>query len=99
MFRITLQKRAGVTCATIDGRLDASDIGEMRRVLSSVEGSVELCLGGLDACSDEVGEELRAWMERGARIKSATPYLKMLLAVKPDAVQPVELKETSGERV
>jgi len=98
MFRITLQKRSGITCVTIDGRVDASDIGEVRRVLSSVEGRMELSLGGLESCSDEVGGELRKWMDGGATIKSATPYLKMLLAVKSDAVQPFELKNRSGER-
>ncbi len=87
MFRITTQKRDRTTCVTLDGRLEGSDIEEIRRAFSAVTGPAELRLSGLESCSEEVVQELRRRIEAGVRLASATPYLRMMLVAKSDAAQ------------
>ncbi len=68
----------------IDGRLTEPDLKEIRRVRKSVEGAVALNLKGLDGCDAEGVRFLRSWLEAGAKLQDATPFMRMILG-KPSA--------------
>ena len=88
MFRITTRKRDKATWVTLDGRLEDADIDEVNRAFSSVVGPVELNLSDLESCSAAMVRELRRWLDAGVRLNSATPFLRMLLSIKPEEPHP-----------
>jgi hypothetical protein len=67
------------TVIIIDGQLMLADLGEIRRVRESAKGNVLLKLGGLNGCVDEGIRVLRDWLNAGARLDSATPFLQIML--------------------
>jgi hypothetical protein len=79
MIRITTQLEANVTIVTIDGQVAESDLRELSRVRKSVSGAVLLNLRGLQACPAGGVHFLRAWLNAGAKLQAATPFLEMLL--------------------
>jgi len=79
VIRITTHQEDSLTVVAIDGQLTTADLGEIRRVRKSVQGDVALKLGGLSACAEEGIQVLRAWMDAGARLNSATPFLEIML--------------------
>lgn len=79
MIRITTHPEPSRTVVTIDGRLTAADFSEIRRVRQSVSGAVALDLGGLDACGQDGIRLLQDWLDTGARLDAATPFLRMVL--------------------
>lgn len=79
MIRITIQPEKSHTAVTIAGQLTAPDLTEVRRVRQSVPGKVILKLSGLDACAEEGIEVLRDWLNEGAQLDNATPFLRMML--------------------
>jgi hypothetical protein len=52
---------------------------ELRRFRDSVSGAAILNLRGLDWCSADGIQVLKAWLNDGARLEDATPYLRMIL--------------------
>ena len=85
MFRITTQHRGRETVVLLDGRLEDNELDEVRRVLAASAEPVELNLGGLEACSGAGVRELRGWLDKGVRLGSATPFIRMLLTMRADA--------------
>ncbi len=79
MIRITTQKEKNGTVVTIDGQLADSDLREIQRARNSTKGTVDLNLRGLDACAVGGVRILREWLDAGARLQSATPFLEMIL--------------------
>ena len=79
MIRISVEKMKKHTIVTIDGRLTASDLQELRRVRNSVAGIMVLSLSGLDCSLDAGIQVLKEWLGAGARLQDATPYLRMIL--------------------
>ena len=79
MIRITTQQEKSHTVITIDGQLTAADLGEIRRVRRSVRGKVVLKLGGLNVCADDGIRLLQDWLDAGAQLDNANPFLRMLL--------------------
>ena len=79
MIRITIHPEPSRTVVAIDGRLTAADFPEIRRVRQSVSGAVALDLGGLDACAQDGIRLLQGWLDAGARLDAATPFLRMVL--------------------
>jgi hypothetical protein len=79
VIRITIQQKASPTVVIIDGRMASADLAEVQRVRQSLPGLVALDLGGLDACADEGIELLRAWLNSGAQLMHAAPFLRMVL--------------------
>jgi hypothetical protein len=79
MIRITTHPERSRTVVAIDGRLTAADFSEIRRVRQSVSGAVALDLGGLDACANDGIRLLQDWLDAGARLDAATPFLRMVL--------------------
>jgi hypothetical protein len=79
LIRITTQTEAKRTIVTIDGQVTELDLKEMRRVRNSVSGAVVLNLRGLSACAVGGVRFLRAWLDAGAKLQDATPFMKMIL--------------------
>jgi hypothetical protein len=79
MIRITTQRQQSHTVIAIDGELTTADLGEIRRVRKSVKGKVILKLGGLNTCALEGIRVMRDWLDAGARLSSATPFLHLML--------------------
>jgi hypothetical protein len=83
LIRITTQAEGDHTVVTIDGRATESDLGEIRRVRKALKGAVVLSLRGLDACTPLGIRLLREWMDAGARLQDATPFLELTLKDAP----------------
>ena len=79
MIRITTQRKEKGTVVTIDGQVAESDLGEIRRVRKAIKGAVLLNLRGLNSCAVGGVRVLRDWLDAGARLQAATPFLKMIL--------------------
>lgn len=79
MIRITTLKEKNATVVTIDGQLAESDLGEVQRIRESVKGVVFLNLRGLEECAAGGVKALRAWLDAGAVLQGATPFLEMIL--------------------
>ena len=79
MIRITTQKQQSHTVISIDGELTTADMGEIRRIRKSVKGKVVLKLRGLNACAVEGIRVLRDWLDAGAKLRNATPFLQVML--------------------
>jgi len=79
MIRITTHRKSSRTVVTIDGRLMTADLRAIRRVRQSVRGVVALDLGGLDACAKDGIRLLQDWLDAGAQLDAATPFLRMVL--------------------
>ena len=79
MIRITTRKEKNGTVVTIDGYVAESDLGEIRRIRRSTKGAVLLNLRGLTACAPGGVRLLRAWLDAGARLQDANPFLEMIL--------------------
>ncbi|MDZ7621486.1 MAG: hypothetical protein U5O69_03365 [Candidatus Competibacteraceae bacterium] len=75
MIRITTHHEPSRTIVAIEGRLTAADFSEIRRVRQSVSGAVALDLGGLDACAHDGIRLLQDWLDAGAQLDGATPFL------------------------
>jgi hypothetical protein len=91
MIRITTQSAGSRTVVTIDGHVAESDLKEIHRVRKSASGAVVLNLRGLDGCAAGGVRLLRAWLDGGAKLQDATPFLRMILeskqTLKPNAKQ------------
>jgi hypothetical protein len=79
MIRITIHPEPSRTVVAIDGRLTAADFPEIRRVRESISGAVALDLDGLDTCARDGIRLLQDWLDAGARLDAATPFLRMVL--------------------
>ena len=78
-----MQTSGNDTVVTIDGRATESDLGEIRRVRKALKGAVALKLRGLDVSAPVVIRLLRDWLNAGARLQDATPFLEMTLKDEP----------------
>jgi hypothetical protein len=79
VIRVSTQKGKARTVVSIDGRLVPADLGEIRRVRRSIRGRVVLKLGGLDACTNDGIAFLQDWLNAGAQLGNATPFLRLVL--------------------
>jgi len=79
MIRIITQIEENCTTVTIEGQVAEADFGEIRRVRNSVKGEVFLNLRGVKSCSVGGARILRDWVDAGAKLQAATPYLEMIL--------------------
>ena len=79
MIRIITRIEEDGTIVTIEGQIADSDLGEIQRVRESVKGAVFLNLRGVKSCAEGGTRVLREWLEAGAKLQAATPYLGMIL--------------------
>ena len=86
MIRISTLQGPDGTVAVIDGELSAADLPELRHVRASLCGQVWLQLDGLIECCEEGVQELRDWLASGARVRTATMFLRMVLETGPEQI-------------
>ncbi len=98
MIRITTHPEPLHTMVTIEGRLMAADLRALRRVRRSVRGAVALDLGGLDACANDGIRLLQDWLDAGAQLDAATPFLRMVLQDRKAQDSPAEHPPTTPDR-
>lgn len=79
MIRITVQVEGDHTTVGIAGQMTEIDLNEVQRVRASVKGDVVLSLRGLDSCEAGGIRFLRAWLEAGATLKDANPFVGLTL--------------------
>ena len=79
MIRITTQTEKDHTIVTIDGDLVDADLTEIRRIRKSVKGEVFLNLRQLKSCALGGAKILQEWLDHGANLQAATPYMEMIL--------------------
>ena len=85
MIRITTHHEPARTVVTIEGRLTAADLPELRRVRGQCSGAVALDLGGLETCARDGIRLLQDWLDAGAQLDAATPFLRMVLQDRKDS--------------
>jgi hypothetical protein len=91
MIRITTLE-GNHTLVTIDGQVAESDLNEIKRVRKTVKGTVLLNLSGVAECAPGGVRVLRAWLEAGAQLQEATPFLRMLLENTPSSSDRIQNK-------
>lgn len=79
MIRITAKREKQFTSVMIDGRVEDSDLTEIRRIRRTMKGSVFLNLLGVESCAVGGVALLREWLAAGAKLADATPFLRMIL--------------------
>ncbi len=79
MIRITTQRHQDHTVVIIDGRVAESDLKAIQRVRKALKGEVVLSLRGLAEGGPACIRLLRSWLDAGARLQDATPFLEMML--------------------
>ena len=79
MIHIMTNQEHDYTIVSIAGQIAEEDVPEMRRVRADLSGTVVLNLDEVTECSGNGLSLLRAWLDDGARIRKATPYLRMIL--------------------
>ena len=83
MIRITTQTEGKCTIVAIDGQVTEADLKAIQRVRNSLMGAVALSLRGLDGCAPAGIRLLREWLDAGARLQDATPFLELALKDPP----------------
>jgi hypothetical protein len=83
VIRITIRKVKNSTTVIIDGQVAEADLKEIRRVRKSIKGAVVLNLLGLDGCESGGIRFLQSWLDAGAQLQDATPFMRMLLTKQP----------------
>lgn len=102
MIRITTQRQKKGTVVTIDGQLADSDLREIKRVRKRVKGKVFLDLRGLETSAVGGIRDLQVWLDAGARLQCATPFLEMILkepSSEAAAARPLKLRLHQSEHV
>lgn len=97
MIRISIEAKSTHTVVAIDGYVDQADLRQIERVRKELSGEVHLNLLGLEGSAPGGIQLLRAWLNAGARLDAATPYLVLALGdstpqtpthSKPDSTKP-----------
>jgi hypothetical protein len=83
LIRITTRTDGDHAVVIIDGRATETDLKEIARVRETITGAVVLNLRGLDICVPAGIRLLRGWLDSGARLQGATPFLEMALKDPP----------------
>jgi hypothetical protein len=89
-IRITTITEPGGTVLKVDGRLASADQEELVRTLRERDGPVTLDLTDLMAADRSGAALLRELLAMGVELRSASPYVKLLLASHPEAPRKME---------
>ena len=78
-IRITTLAEPGGTIVKVVGRLDRADFEELVRTMQLFGGHAGLDLTELQSIDRAAVIELRELINRGVEVRSASPYVKLLL--------------------
>ena len=92
-IRITTITEPSGTVLKVDGRLESADQEELVRTLQEREGPVTLDLTDLMAVDRSAAALLREILAMGVELRSASPYVKLLLASNPGTPRKTEREE------
>jgi hypothetical protein len=79
VIRITIQAQASAPVVVVDGWLVEGDLDELTRTRSRVSEGAALRLGGLEFCDAAGVRFLQDWLQAGAVLKTASPFLWAVL--------------------
>jgi hypothetical protein len=79
MIRITVQVEGDHTTVGIAGQLSEIDLKEVQKIRASVKGDVVLSLRDMDSCEASGIRFLRAWLDAGAKLRDANPFVELTL--------------------
>ncbi len=79
MIRITVHPPATAPVVVIDGWLAEGDLDELTRTRTRVIEGVALRLGGLESCDATGVRFLQDWLQAGAVLETASPFLRAVL--------------------
>ncbi len=78
-IRITTIAEPSRTIVKVDGRLQCGDFEELERMIQELEGPAALDLTELQSVDRAVAALLRKLIGLGVELRSASPYVKLLL--------------------
>lgn len=78
-LRLSVTEGSGFTTIHVDGRLTASGLGELERLVRGLEGAIVVDLSNLLSADDAGVAELRSLAGRGAELIGISPYVSLLL--------------------
>jgi hypothetical protein len=79
VIRITVQTQASAPVVVIDGWLAEGDLDELTRTRRRVSEGAALRLGGLESCDAAGLRFLQDWLQAGAVLETASPFLRAVL--------------------
>ena len=83
--RIDAKPEGSRIVVMIAGRLSSDSLEELQHVLRSVQSDFALDLSNLASADDQGVEALRALRRDGVEIRSASPFVQLLLQEEPGA--------------
>ena len=78
-LRLSVTETGGSTTVHVDGRLMASGLSELKRLVRGLEGPIVIDLSNLLSADDAGVAELRSLAGRGAKLIGASPYVSLLI--------------------
>jgi len=78
-IRIDIESEGSVIVLHVAGHLDRTSIEQLTDVFESMEGNVALVLSELIFADDAGAEALRTLYEKGADIREASSFMRLLI--------------------
>ncbi len=78
-FRITTSISDGEITISLEGRLTAEGVADLRKEFQQAKVPVRIDLSGLISAGPEGIRELRELAAKGAELSGASPYIRQLL--------------------
>ena len=78
-LRLTVSRAADSTVVHVDGRLAVRCVDDLQRAVTDSSGTVILDLTNLLSADDAGVAALRLLRQRGAQLRGASPYVRLLL--------------------
>ena len=92
-IRITTITEPAGTVLKVDGRLESADLDELVRMLQESDSSVTLDLTQLLSVDRLAAALLRDLLATGVELRSASPYVRLLLDSHPEAPRRTDQEE------
>ncbi len=87
-LRLSVTERGGSAAIQVDGRLTASGLSDLERLVRGLEGPIVIDLSNLLSADDAGVAGLRNLAGRGVRLIGASPYVSLLLGHDRGPVSP-----------
>jgi len=78
-LRVDTASEASTTVVSVAGRLRGEGVRELLITCDALEGEFELDLTGLRSADSEGIEAIRKLMRAGRKLRSASPFIRLLL--------------------
>ena len=78
-LRVDTASEASMTVVSVAGRLEGEGVRELLKTCDAIEGEFELDLTGLRSADSEGIEAIRKLVRAGRKLRSASPFIRLLL--------------------